>query len=76
MRNVAEERFVDCIIGPMAVVRSCKLCGFLVTRKLRGGVGRGNGFREGNKQRGVLIQHVKAEHPAELAAAKLARSAS
>jgi hypothetical protein len=30
---------------------------------LGGRLGRGQGMREGNKQRGILIQHIKAEHP-------------
>jgi len=61
----------------LAVVRYCKVpgCTFHATRRkpypggLGGGVGRGNGMREGNKQRGVLIQHVKAKHPDIYAAA-------
>ncbi len=65
MSNSPAEEFVGVAEGPLAVVRYCTLCNFRHTRrKLIGrGVGRGNGFREGNKQRGILIQHVKECHP-------------
>lgn len=54
----------------LAVCRSCRLCKFGVSLRLGvPNVGRGNGMREGNKQRGILIQHLKSEHPAEYAQA-------
>ena len=53
------------IVGPFAILRSCRLCEFRVSRR-RGG-GRGAGFREGNKQRGEMHQHMKAEHPNAMA---------
>jgi hypothetical protein len=51
--------------GPTAVVRACTVpgCGFTVRRGKTTGGGRGNGMREGNKQRGEMIQHIKAAHP-------------
>ena len=64
--------------GPFAVSRGCKLCKFYDVRRKVRGLGRGNGMREGNKQRGRLIQHIKAEHPeayAEALAAHRARAA-
>jgi hypothetical protein len=50
---------------PMGVVRSCRVpgCKFFVFRRKFYGSGRGEGFREGNKQRGALIQHLKTAHP-------------
>ena len=48
-------------IGPFAIVRTCRHCAFFHLR--RKGGGRGAGFREGNKQRGILYQHLKDEHP-------------
>ena len=62
-----EKLYGRCTVGPFAVARVCTLCKWHDTRR-RGG-GRGAGFREGNKQRGRLIQHIKAAHPAEYAAA-------
>lgn len=47
--------------GPMGISRGCKLCKFYHYRPR--GRGRGAGMREGNKQRGVLYQHMKDEHP-------------
>jgi hypothetical protein len=47
----------------LAVVRTCTECAFFDVRKLGRGSGRGSGFREGNKQRGRLIQHFKSAHP-------------
>jgi len=51
--------------GPLAIVRSCNLCRFfdLVKKAPQGSAGRGWGMREGNKQRGRLIQHIKTAHP-------------
>lgn len=49
--------------GPFAVVRVCDICGHTeLVRKGQPGVGRGYGFREGNKARGRMIQHIKKEH--------------
>ena len=57
--------------GGIAVVRACRLCDHSeILRKGIQGVGRGYGMREGNKARGRIIQHVKAAHPEEYAAAK------
>lgn len=53
--------------GPIAVIRVCKICGYMETvRKGRPKVGKGYGFREGNKARGRMIQHIKKEHPNSL----------
>jgi len=54
---------------PYAVLRVCALCKFSDSYRTGGG-GRGNGFRVGNKSRGLMIQHFKAAHPAEYAALK------
>ena len=51
------EHFVATRHGPMGYSRTCRGCGWSVFR--RPGTGRGAGMREGNKQRGVAIQHVK-----------------
>lgn len=65
----AESKYIKTSSSALAVSRSCILCKFYVVRRLGKGGGRGNGFREGNKQRGIMIQHLKAEHPTEYAAA-------
>lgn len=60
------DKFIKRFEGPLAVVRSCTICGhFDRLPKVRGG-GRGWGMREGNKQRGRLIQHILAAHPESL----------
>lgn len=52
--------------GPFAIVAKCHHCRHMdVVRKERN-PGRGWGMREGNKQRGRMIQHVKTEHPEKL----------
>jgi len=56
------------VAGPLATLRVCNFCKHVETVR-HGGIGRGYGMREGNKARGRMIQHVKAQHPAELAAA-------
>ncbi|MDE0660309.1 MAG: hypothetical protein F4Z31_07130 [Gemmatimonadetes bacterium] len=60
------QRLIGSANGPRAIVRTCRICGHtLVTRKpLR--PGRGWGFREGNKLRGRMIRHIRAEHPEAL----------
>ena len=56
------DKFISHTDGPFAIVRSCKLCRHSdIVRKERA-PGRGWGMREGNKQRGRVIQHVNAEH--------------
>lgn len=61
MSHAAEDFFVR-HNGPAAIVAGCKLCKHMdVVRKERS-PGRGWGMREGNKQRGRMIQHVKAAH--------------
>ncbi len=76
MGHAAYNKYVVETVGHFAVVRGCRLCKFYHSRpkggRLAGLVGRGNGFREGNKQRGILIQHLKEVHPAEYAAAMAA----
>ena len=67
----AEEHFTR-HEGPLAISAGCKLCHHTeVTKKLPDGyAGRGWGFREGNKLRGRMIQHIKAKHPEVLTEAK------
>ncbi len=60
------EAFITTTVGPLAVARGCKLCKFYHIRKRGRGTGRGTGMREGNKQRGILIQHIKQSHPEAL----------
>lgn len=59
------DQFIVKYESGLSLVRACRLCGHVDTvRKLpRGRAGRGWGFREGNKQRGRLIQHVLENHP-------------
>jgi hypothetical protein len=66
--HAAEEKYGSVTVGPLSVVRACKLCKWHDHRR-KGGAGRGAGFREGNMQRGRLIQHIKEAHPVEYAAA-------
>ncbi len=58
--------------GPLAVVRTCLLCKHADVRRKhpagRAPLGRGQGMSEGNKQRGRMIAHFKAEHPDAYAA--------
>ena len=73
------EKYVTTTIGPSAVVRGCKLCKFYHVRKrvfLGGRLGRGQGMREGNKQRGILIQHIKAGGLVAVAVSSANRSRS
>jgi len=65
------EKFIEMYAGPFGYVRKCAICGFYTFRKKGGG--RAAGFRYGNKQRGVIIQHIKQAHPAVYAAAMSAR---
>ena len=51
---------------PNGIVGTCKLCKHAdVVKKVRN-PGRGWGMREGNKQRGRMIQHIKSAHPEKL----------
>jgi hypothetical protein len=64
------DRFFNRFDGPFAITAGCKLCKHVdVVRKERS-PGRGWGMREGNKQRGRMIQHVKACHPDVLASSE------
>lgn len=73
MTHRAYEKYATEFEGPLAVVRGCRLCDFHLLRhkavRGRAAGGRGVGFREGNKQRGAIIQHIKTAHPAEYIAA-------
>lgn len=52
--------------GPAAIVATCNHCKHAdIVRKERN-PGRGWGMREGNKQRGRMIQHIKTMHPEKL----------
>lgn len=72
-RSIAED-FIKCTETATAVVRYCTVKGCkhidLRRKPFPGSAprGRGNGFVEGNKQRGRMIEHVKTAHAAELAA--------
>lgn len=48
---------------PLAIVAACKHCQHTDTVKKGSKPGRGWGMREGNKQRGRMIQHIKSAHP-------------
>lgn len=50
--------------GPFAIVGSCHHCKFTdtVRKAPKGTAGRGWGMREGNKQRGRMIQHAREAH--------------
>jgi len=61
------EAFLDHRSGPFGTVRSCRLCAHYDKIPSGLGQGRGYGMREGGKSRGRMIQHIKAEHPNELA---------
>lgn len=52
--------------GPIGIAASCKLCKHGDFVKKERSPGRGWGMREGNKQRGRMIQHVKDCHPEAL----------
>lgn len=58
------EHWVGEVESATAVCRYCRVpgCTFKHLRR-KGGMGRGAGFKYGNKQRGLLIQHVKQIHP-------------
>ena len=61
--SLIERHFVREFTGPLAVVRECKICGHIeVVKKGIPGAGRGYGFREGNKARGRIIQHIRNSH--------------
>lgn len=70
----AEEKYGVVMPGPLGVVRACRLCKWHDFRRKTVGLGRGTGMREGNKQRGRLIQHLKEAHPTEFTAAMAERS--
>lgn len=57
------EKYISHIVGPLAVVRGCLLCKHVDVMRKERSPGRGWGMREGNKQRGRLIQHIKEKHP-------------
>lgn len=48
----------------MGSVRTCRACGHFEFIKKGSG-----GFKEGNKARGRMIQHLKVAHPAKYSAA-------
>jgi len=61
------EKFIITRTGPMGTVRYCTLCKKTVfLKRAVGWGGRGYGMKWGNKARGEMIQHVKAEHPEKL----------
>ncbi|TPN44454.1 hypothetical protein FJ981_28065 [Mesorhizobium sp. B1-1-4] len=54
---------------PRGIVATCLHCKHsdVVMKVPKGSAGRGWGMREGNKQRGRMIQHIKNAHPEVLA---------
>lgn len=57
------EQFFTRHNGASAITAGCKLCKHIdIVKKVRN-PGRGWGMREGNKQRGRMIQHIKDAHP-------------
>jgi len=58
------DKFITTKEGPFAIVKICTICGFFHTRPR--GTGRGAGMKYGNMSRGILIQHIKADHPDHL----------
>lgn len=60
------EKFFERYDGPFAIVAGCKLCRHIDKVSKQRSPGRGWGMREGNKQRGRMIQHVKACHAEKL----------
>lgn len=50
--------------GPFSILRECKICGHIVTKKKerQGMAGRGWGMREGNKLNSLIISHIKENH--------------
>lgn len=51
---------------PRGIAADCKLCRHYEVVLKVANPGRGWGLREGNKQRGRMIQHVKEAHPEAL----------
>ena len=76
--RITDDMMFRTLSGPLAIVRVCNDCGFKIVLRRRTGVGRGYGFREGNKARGVMIQHYKKTHDGQIlnqpSPAKLERS--
>lgn len=63
------EQFFTRINGPFAISAGCNLCKHVDVVKKERNPGRGWGMREGNKQRGRMIQHIKDAHAEALSAA-------
>lgn len=57
------EKFFSRHNGAFAITAGCKLCKHVDIARKERAPGRGWGMREGNKQRGRMIQHIKSEHP-------------
>lgn len=57
------EKFFVRVNYPRAIIATCKLCKHFDRVMKERNPGRGWGMREGNKQRGRMIQHVKDAHP-------------
>ena len=57
------DKFIKTVRGAFVIVKYCTVSGCNFSHVRRKGVGRGSGFREGNKARGIMIQHIKTEHP-------------
>lgn len=75
MAKIDDDEMFKRTEGPLAVIRTCRLCAFYTANKKiypgqRSPIGRGHGFVVGNKARGEMIQHFKAAHPIAYEAAK------
>ena len=57
------DKYIKTRYAPFGVVRVCTVKGCRWGDFRPTGHGRGAGFREGNKQRGRALQHVKEAHP-------------
>ena len=58
------DRYILAHSGISGIVRACRApgCHFRLFTRRPPRPGRGWGFREGNKQRGAMIQHIKNAH--------------
>jgi hypothetical protein len=76
MQRAITGEFFTTIKTRIATTRACNFCRHCETIRHSTGLGldrgRGFGFREGNKARGRMIQHVKEKHPEAYAAARAA----
>jgi hypothetical protein len=62
-------KYVVAVTSASASVWACPFCSKFHVRVRKGqrGVGRGHGLRVGSQAGAAVVQHIKAEHAAELA---------